>query len=67
MIVNIVPRGGADVLARYMAKEMADVLGQLVVVENRTVAGGLIGVEAGLAAVPDGYTVTSNKSGIKTQ
>jgi tripartite-type tricarboxylate transporter receptor subunit TctC len=58
MIVTFVPGGGADVLARYMAKEMADVLGQPVVVENRTGAGGLIGVEAGLAAAPDGYTLT---------
>lgn len=58
MIVTFVPGGGADVLARYMAKEMADILGQPVVVENRTGAGGLIGVEAGLAAAPDGYTVT---------
>ncbi len=58
MIVTFVPGGGADVLARFMAKEMADVLGQPVVVENRTGAGGLIGVEAGLAAAPDGYTLT---------
>lgn len=58
MIVTFVAGGGADVLARYMAKEMADVLGQPVVVENRTGAGGLIGVEAGLAAAPDGYTLT---------
>jgi len=36
MIVTFVPGGGADVLARYMAKEMADVLGQPVVVENRS-------------------------------
>lgn len=58
IIVTFVAGGGADVLARYMAKEMADVLGQPVVVENRTGAGGLIGVEAGLAAAPDGYTLT---------
>lgn len=58
MIVTFVPGGGADVLARYMAKEMTELLGQPVVVENRTGAGGVIGVEAGLAAAPDGYTVT---------
>ena len=58
MIVTFVPGGGADVLARYMAKEMADVLGQPVVVENKPGAGGLIGVEAGLAAAADGYTLT---------
>ena len=58
IIVTFVAGGGADVLARYMAKEMAEVLGQPVVVENRTGAGGLIGVEAGLAAAPDGYTLT---------
>jgi tripartite-type tricarboxylate transporter receptor subunit TctC len=58
IIVTFVAGGGADVLARYMAKEMTEVLGQPVVVENRTGAGGLIGVEAGLAAPPDGYTLT---------
>ena len=58
IIVTFVAGGGADVLARYVAKEMAEVLGQPVVVENRTGAGGLIGVEAGLAAAPDGYTLT---------
>lgn len=58
IIVTFVAGGGADVLARYMAKEMTEVLGQPVVVENRTGAGGLIGVEAGLAAGPDGYTLT---------
>lgn len=40
MIVTFVPGGGADVLARYMAKEMTELLGQPVVVENRTGAGG---------------------------
>ena len=54
MIVTFVPGGGADVLARYMAKEMTELLGQPVVVENRTGAGGVIGVEAGLAAPPEG-------------
>ncbi|MEY3740348.1 MAG: hypothetical protein RLZZ192_1024, partial [Pseudomonadota bacterium] len=58
IIVTFVAGGGADVLARYIAKEMAESLGQPVVVENRTGAGGLIGVEAGLAAAPDGYTLT---------
>ena len=58
IIVTFVAGGGADVLARYIAKEMAEILGQPVVVENRTGAGGLIGVEAGLAAAPDGYTLT---------
>lgn len=58
IIVTFVAGGGADVLARYIAKEMAEILGQPVVVENRTGAGGLIGVEAGLTAAPDGYTLT---------
>ena len=58
IIVTFVAGGGADVLARYIAKEMTETLGQPVVVENRTGAGGLIGVEAGLAAAPDGYTLT---------
>lgn len=58
MIVTFVPGGGADLLARYLAKELSATLKQTVVVENKPGAGGLIGIEAGLAAAPDGYTLT---------
>ncbi|GGX21523.1 MFS transporter [Pigmentiphaga litoralis] len=58
LIVTFVPGGGADLLARYLAKELSASLKQPVVVENKPGAGGLIGIDAGLAAAPDGYTLT---------
>jgi tripartite-type tricarboxylate transporter receptor subunit TctC len=56
LIVTFVPGGGADIIGRYVAKHLGDALGQPVVVDNKPGAGGLIGVQAGLAAPADGYT-----------
>ncbi len=58
LIVTFVPGGGADLLARYLAKALTADLGQPVIVENRPGAGGMIGVEAGRNTRPDGYTLT---------
>ena len=59
-IVMPFPAGGAsDVLTRILADQLQARLGQTFVVENRTGAGGNIGMEAGTKAAPDGYTVTS--------
>ena len=46
-----------DVLARLYAQRMAESWGQQVVVENRTGANGIIGMEAIARAAPDGYTL----------
>ena len=52
------PAGGpSDIVARAIGKRMSEVLGQPVVVENRTGAGGNIGAEAVARSAPDGYTV----------
>lgn len=54
------PTGGAsDVLTRLLADQLQTKLGQTFVVENRTGAGGNIGMEAGAKAAPDGYTLIS--------
>ena len=59
-IVMPFPSGGAsDVLTRILADQLRIKLGQTFVVENRTGAGGNIGMEAGAKAAPDGYTLTS--------
>lgn len=58
IIVTFVPGGGADIIGRYLAQGLTLAMGQPVVVENKPGAGGLLGVEAGLAAAPDGYTFT---------
>lgn len=48
--------GGTDVMGRIMAKRMSEILGQPVVVENISGAGGMIGSERVVHANPDGYT-----------
>jgi len=58
VIVPYVPGGGADILARYMAQMLTGALGQPVIVDNRSGAGGMIGVDAGLAAPADGSVLT---------
>ena len=49
--------GGTDLSARLLAAEMQKILGQTVIVENRTGASGMIGTEAAAKAKPDGYTL----------
>lgn len=46
-----------DTLARIFAVKMSEVLGPQMVVDNRGGAGGLLGMEIGKDALPDGYTL----------
>ncbi|MCZ4315401.1 tripartite tricarboxylate transporter substrate binding protein [Comamonadaceae bacterium G21597-S1] len=57
VIVPQPPGGGTDALARLIAERLQPVLGQAVVVENRTGAGGNIGTELVARAKPDGHTL----------
>jgi tripartite-type tricarboxylate transporter receptor subunit TctC len=63
MIVVFAPGGATDVLARLTAEHMTRTLGQRVLVENITGAGGTIGATRGSAAAPDGYTLTVGSLG----
>jgi tripartite-type tricarboxylate transporter receptor subunit TctC len=49
--------GGTDLLARALAQDLGERLGQQFVVENRTGAGGNVGAAAVAKAAPDGYTL----------
>lgn len=49
--------GLTDVLTRLLAKRLSERVGQPVVVENRTGAGGIIAVEAAAKSPADGYTI----------
>jgi tripartite-type tricarboxylate transporter receptor subunit TctC len=57
LIVPLGTGGSTDVIARIMAEGMRARLGQPVIVENVSGAGGTIGVGRVARAVPDGYTI----------
>src|SRR5262245_6642577 len=57
MVVPFAAGGSFDVVGRIVAVRMGEVLGQAVVVENVTGAGGIAGVKRVSAAAPDGYTM----------
>jgi tripartite-type tricarboxylate transporter receptor subunit TctC len=57
MIVPLSTGGSTDVIARLMAEGLRAALGQPVIVENTTGAGGTIGVGRLARAAPDGYTI----------
>jgi len=50
--------GPTDTIARIMAERMRGPLGQTIVVENTTGAGGTIGVGRVARAAPDGYAIS---------
>ena len=57
MIVSFAAGGPTDIVARVMSAKMTESLGQPIVVENRTGAGGNIGADQVAKAPPDGYTL----------
>lgn len=58
VIVPFSAGGPSDALARIMAESMKKSLGQTLVIENVTGAGGSIGVGRAVHAPPDGYTIS---------
>jgi tripartite-type tricarboxylate transporter receptor subunit TctC len=56
--------GGTDFLARLTGEFVQRQLGQQLVVENRTGAGGTIGIESVAKSPPDGYTVLFSNDNI---
>ena len=56
-ICPFAPGAGTDLTARTIAQKLGDKFGQQFVVDNRTGAGGAIGVDTVAKAIPDGYTI----------
>ena len=57
LILPFPPGGGTDTLGRILSQRLHEALGQQVVTENRSGAGGNIGSELVSKALPDGYTL----------
>ena len=57
MIIPFAPGAGTDLTARTVAQKLSEKWGVQVVADNRTGAGGTIGVDMTAKAEPDGYTL----------
>lgn len=63
VIVPFAPGGSSDITARLAAEYMRRALGQPVIVENRTGAGGMIAMDFAAKSAPDGYTFIVTPAG----
>jgi tripartite-type tricarboxylate transporter receptor subunit TctC len=61
------PGGGSDFVARLLAAKLQDLLGSPVVVENRSGAAGMLGIESVVRAQPDGHTLVYLSSAVTIQ
>jgi len=56
-MVGFSPGGGTDVVARTISPKLSEILGQSVIVENKTGAAGTIAADYVSKSSPDGYTL----------
>ena len=57
IIAPFPPGGGVELIARYLCDKLALSFGQPCIVENKSGAGGIIGLNYVAKAEPDGYTI----------
>src|SRR5262252_1204652 len=62
IVVANTPGGPSDIIARFMAAAMQEVMGGSVIVENKGGGGGNIGMGSVARAEPDGYTILLSTS-----
>jgi tripartite-type tricarboxylate transporter receptor subunit TctC len=57
LIVPFAPGGQTDITARLISNHVSQTIGQPLIIENRSGAGGSVGTEIAAKAPPDGYTL----------
>src|SRR6476620_6363288 len=63
VIVPFPPGGASHVVARIVTNQMSKILGQSIIIENVSGAGGTVGSARVAAAAPDGYTLLAAAMG----
>ena len=63
LVVPYAPGGGADSVARIVARKVSENMGQPIVIENKGGAGSILGTDLVAKAEPDGYTLLLGQSG----
>ncbi len=62
MLVPFPPGGGTDYIARLLGRDLGEIWGQTVLIENRPGASMMIASEIVAKAPPDGYTIIMSSS-----
>ena len=63
-IVPFPAGGGSDMFSRPVAARVAEAIGESVVIDNRSGAGGTVGTAVAARAAPDGYTMLLGDTGL---
>jgi tripartite-type tricarboxylate transporter receptor subunit TctC len=67
MVVPFAPGGAVDVLGRILGARLSEALGQSVVIENISGAGGMLGAARVAKSSPDGYEFLLGHAGTHAQ
>jgi len=59
IVVPYPPGGSTDLVVRILGEGATELLGQSIIIDNRSGAGGIVGTVAVARAAPDGYTLVA--------
>ena len=57
LVVPFPPGGPSDIIGRVLGQKMQELIGQLIIIDNRAGAGGVLGIDNVAKSEPDGYSV----------
>ena len=63
LVVPFPPGGPNDIIGRVVGQKMQELLGQLIIIDNRPGAGGVLGTDNVAKSEPDGYAIAISSAG----